>query len=81
MLMKCGHAANATDMKTGDPCCAICAPDPDAYLPTNSPSYKNRKAICPSCKKTKPSSESLPFFEYRPTMEFDSFYCGCRGWD
>ena len=29
-MMKCGHAANATD-GNGKQCCVICAPDPSAY--------------------------------------------------
>lgn len=28
-----------------------------------------------------PSSLDLPFFEYKPTKEFDEYFCGCMGWD
>jgi hypothetical protein len=27
------------------------------------------------------SSNSLPFFQPRPDEDFDTYYCGCRGWD
>jgi hypothetical protein len=27
------------------------------------------------------SSFSLAFFEYKPDQEFDTYYCGCWGWD
>ena len=28
-----------------------------------------------------PSANPLPFFRPRPDAEFDSYYCGCYGWD
>lgn len=49
------------------------------------PSLDGRKAICTQHKggDSKPvaSSWTLPFFEYRPERETDSYYCGCWGWD
>lgn len=33
------------------------------------------------CDAQRPSSPGLPFFESRPSEEFDRFYCGCHGWD
>lgn len=34
------------------------------------------------CHCEQPSSlGGLAFFEYKPSQEFDSFYCGCHGWD
>lgn len=33
------------------------------------------------CRCERPSSPALPFFQYHPDREFDSFYCGCWGWD
>ncbi len=33
------------------------------------------------CACQKPSSLSLAFFKYCPDKEFDSYYCGCIGWD
>ena len=28
-----------------------------------------------------PSSPKLPFFEHKPTEQYDSYFCGCMGWD
>lgn len=82
---------------------------------------EGRQAKCPYCKTPAPSSNDLPFFEYRGEgsrdamigckncgyyavahtsplprhlaghvcgkfepqggMQFDSYYCGCKGWD
>lgn len=28
-----------------------------------------------------PSSSELPFFEHRPSDDFDRHFCGCWGWD
>ena len=40
-----------------------------------------RKAKCAMCGREKDSDYNLPFFEYRPNEEYDSYYCGCIGWD
>lgn len=52
-----------------------------------------REAQCPYCKTVRPSVnyEQLAFFEYRGegsdhalmygAHEYDSYYCGCWGWD
>lgn len=64
-IMKCGHAANAT--YKGKPCCVICfgiTPGADEISET-SPSLENRKAKCAHCQNMKPSSEELPFFEFK----------------
>lgn len=81
-MMKCGHAANATD-GNGNPSCAICINiHPGAKIIDDTPpNLEGRKAQCPSCKKTRDSDMSLAFFEYRPNAELDIYYCGCRGWD
>lgn len=34
-----------------------------------------------NCNCIVPSTKSLAFFEYRPVDEYDSYYCGCRGFD
>lgn len=36
---------------------------------------------CYGCGRNRPSAPSLPFFEYRPDKDYDSYYCGCYGWD
>lgn len=74
-MMKCGHTANATT-NDGRPCCVIC----ECYETRELPDISNRVMKC-SCGKTLPSDFSAPFFEYRPNSDFDSFYCGCWGWD
>ena len=81
VMMKCRHAANATH--NGKPVCAICfGLTPDAeILADTAPDLTGRKARCGFCGKLTDSKISLPFFEYRPDMDTDSYYCGCWGWD
>lgn len=43
---------------------------------SNYGSKKRRK-----CTAEQPSGTDLPFFSYQPNKDFDSFYCGCWGWD
>jgi hypothetical protein len=80
VLMKCGHAANATC--DGKPACAICA---CTEVADTIPDLTGRKARCgyygTHCHSETPSSMKLPFFEYRPDKEYDTYYCGCYGWD
>ena len=81
VMMKCGHAANATH--DGKPICAICfgiTPDAEIIADT-APDLTGRKARCKYCSEVRDSKASLPFFEYRPKQKTDSFYCGCRGWN
>lgn len=33
------------------------------------------------CKMPSDGDRRLAFFEHRPESPFDSFYCGCWGWD
>lgn len=82
-MMKCGHAANSQDTRTGKPCCAICIGiDPRATIPDdNPPDLTGREAKCFDCNRTIPSSPGLAFFSYRPDKALDQYYCGCRGWD
>lgn len=81
-MMKCGHAANATD-KNGKPRCVICfgiTPGADE-VDGDHPSLDGREAKCFDCNRHKPSSLKLAFFEHRPGKREDAFYCGCLGWD
>ena len=85
LLMKCGHVANATDAN-GNPCCAICAGIDNrafeiAREVKGTDGLEGRKAKCPYCGKTVDSKWELPFFEYCPDVDRDSYYCGCWGWD
>jgi hypothetical protein len=81
-MMKCGHAANATD-EQGNPVCLICygwKPGADE-VDDNPPSLEGREAKCVYCGRIAPSSEKLPFFGYCCDKKYDEYYCGCRGWD
>lgn len=81
-LMKCGHTANA--VSNGKPCCAICfgIDEGATEIADTVPDLTGRKAKCfYGCGKIADSSYSLPFFEYKPNSEYDSYYCGCEGWD
>jgi hypothetical protein len=81
-MMKCGHAANSTS--NGKPACVICAGIKPGWneIDTEAPSLEGRKARCGQCQHiVNSNSDKLAFFEHRPEREFDSYYCGCRGWD
>ncbi len=80
-MMQCGHAANAT---YGDnkPACVICVGiHAGAKIIAETPDFSNRKSKCNICKKETPSSQELPFFESKPTEDYDGHYCGCMGWN
>lgn len=80
VMMKCGHASNAT--KNGKPCCVICIGlTPDAEIVADTPDLTGRIARCSYCKKEAPSSLGLAFFLHLPDREYDDYYCGCCGWD
>lgn len=81
VMMKCGHVAQSEI--NGKPVCVICyglTPDAEIVAETE-PDLTGRKAKCGYCGKLTDSKTSLPFFEYRPDMDTDSYYCGCMGWD
>ena len=78
-MMACGHAENGTC--DGKPCCVICMGTPESMTEAVPPNLERRTAICPYCKSKVQSDMSLAFFEYRPGKDYDSYYCGCRGWD
>ena len=79
VLMKCGHTANA--LINGKPCCAICVPKREAFEIANKPNLDGRKAKCYYCGEERKSNYDLPFFEYNEDKEYDTYYCGCYGWD
>lgn len=81
-LMVCGHASNSIDPKTGTPWCVICGCNiPDHQIQTPTEGLEGRKASCSYCGHKTESKWTLAFFNYRPKLEFDGYYCGCRGWD
>lgn len=84
-MMGCGHTANAVVEDTKQPVCAICyGIKPEAVVVVAAPDLTGRTMRCScimSCKVKRPSDPAAAFFEHRPTAAFDSFYCGCDGWD
>lgn len=43
---------------------------------------EGRMARCTyNCGSKTQSKWELPFFKYQPDNEYDSYYCGCFGWD
>ncbi len=42
---------------------------------------EKRRAKCIQCALKTESNSGLAFFESKPEKEFDSYYCGCYGWD
>lgn len=87
-LMACGHVSNANESVTHRPVCVICVgTDKDLQARTivrkcsGNDGLEGRKAKCCYGDKVVNSNWNLPFFEYRPNCEFDSYYCGCFGWD
>lgn len=77
-MMACGHAANATNSKTEEPCCAICVGIHEgAETVVPGPDLTGRIAKC-TCGRTRPSSEKLAFFEYRgPGSPVATETCKC----
>lgn len=79
-LMKCGHASNATS--EGKPACAICGCIDIIKECKGIEGLEGRKAKCSQCGKSIVNSKwELPFFKHRPDREYDTYYCGCWGWD
>lgn len=81
-LMKCGHSGNAR-LSDGRWICAICiginrgATEYESALPN----LDGRIARCSTCGRETASDLELPFFEYQPECEYDTYYCGCWGWE
>lgn len=82
-LIACGHTAQGfVGSDRSQPVCVICyGMKPEAQIIAETPDLEGRVARCADCGKERPSNINLPFFEHRPHMEKDSFYCGCLGWD
>ena len=81
-LMKCGHSSNgAVTYCTNTPVCVVCVGiSPGATEVDNDPpNLQGRTAKCDSCKNTKPSDVSLPFFEYRgPGSRYEVQCANCH---
>jgi hypothetical protein len=77
VLMSCGCTTPLTRQATGEPSC-MWHPEAEPVLPM--PDLSARVARC-YCGEQTPSSPKLAFFELRPTYTFDTYYCGCAGWE
>lgn len=77
VLLKCGCVACAIN-GDGKPCCIEhnCV-----EIDNNMPDLNGRKAKCVYGNKVVDSKYTLAFFKLRLDKEFDSFYCGCYGWN
>lgn len=53
----------------------------DLKVAAAMPDLSGRKAKCDLCPSVEPSGRTLAFFGCRPEKEFDSYYCGCKGWN
>lgn len=88
-LLKCGHVSNAeriNDNGTKTPWCVICNCGEIVKTVEDNEGLKDRKAKCSHHKfgcdgGITDSKWNLPFFEYKPTELYDSYYCGCWGWE
>ena len=80
--MKCGHIGYG-ETTDGKPYCVICD---CTEIKEECPDLTGRKAKCSCCYKITESSFGLPFFSQRKDYnenenKYDSYYCGCEGFD
>lgn len=83
-LMSCGHRSNSRkSLGNGKfaPICVMCGCTEVVREVREQEGLEGRKAKCQYCDFTRDSKWGLAFFEYRPELDHDCFYCGCRGWD
>lgn len=82
-LMECGHVANAREVKpdgTSIAYCVICGCTKVSAKNIDRVS-ENKQAKCIYCGDLVVSDHQLAFFRSIPEQQYDSYYCGCRGWD
>lgn len=80
VFLKCGCVAHAERILADGlrvPSCIV----HDCDEPAPMPNIEGRKAKCVYGGAEVPSSFDLAFFEYKPSENFDRYYCGCYGWD
>lgn len=82
IFMTCGHTANSKIWYNNEqhPYCAICGCS-TTLNDFNKVDFTKRKMKCSQCGLTRTSIPTEAFFKYQPDKEYDSFYCGCDGWD
>lgn len=91
VIMKCGHRPQGIVSGTNEPVCVICS---CTEVAKEVPNLEGRKARCSyydktftyrgrrvHCRGEAKSDTNLPFFEHKPSSEYDEYYCGCWGWD
>ena len=89
ILMKCGCVSTGVcTARNGikyDPPIPICITHDCSVIEENKPSLSGRKSRCSyygsHCHSEFDSSYNLAFFKYKPESAFDTYYCGCFGWD
>lgn len=81
ILMTCGHTANGYKVigNRRIPCCVIC--DCDKIAQQTFVVNSSRLMKCRSCGRVVESNQDAAFFKFQPDEEYDSYYCGCDGWD
>jgi hypothetical protein len=79
-LMKCGCSASSKIKIDG---CWVdaCGTHNCTEKVENPPSLNGRKAKCGYGDTVVNSNYNLAFFKHSPNEEYDTFYCGCYGWD
>lgn len=87
-LMKCGCAAQAVDSDSGAPYCLThdCTEVEEGEVDLSGRRarcsyYGTNSKYAKPCRAEGDSSLNLAFFEYKPDAEYDTYYCGCWGWD
>lgn len=41
----------------------------------------DKKSKCCQCGQLSYSDKELPYYREKPDLEYNEYYCGCRGWD
>lgn len=71
-LFKCGHSIMGNGIS-----CPMCG----CSEKIDCDSLVGRKAKCSQCGDIVDSNYDLPFFFYAKDKPYDSYYCGCKGFD
>lgn len=79
VLLTCGCVASATDGRTGKPACLWHSSKP--VEASKAPDLTGRKARCAQCGEAASSDLRLAYFQHRPERDFDTYYCGCFGFN
>lgn len=95
-MMKCGHRAQGHN-GYGEPVCVVCFglfPGAKEVMPDDEVkeriegrmmrcSYRSTSTgkPCENHANPRPSDPRAAFFSSDPDADFDTYYCGCWGWD